>query len=114
MFPGGDGVPYYVLRELAFMRRASHPCLARLELVNLHNNHLSTFFECVLACVRACGRKTPPLVVRRGDGTGASSQTDGATTQSNDPGACMWSSGKTPVLLLLLLRRNHPMRTTMR
>ncbi len=47
MFPDGDGVPYYVLRELAFMRRASHPCLARLELVNLHNDHLSTFFECV-------------------------------------------------------------------
>lgn len=45
VFPQGDGVPYYMLRELAFMRRASHPNIASLKLVNLHKNRLHLFFE---------------------------------------------------------------------
>ena len=41
IFPGR----YYMLRELAFMRRASHPNIVALEMVNLHQDRLNLFFE---------------------------------------------------------------------
>lgn len=47
VFPLADGVPYYMLRELAFMRRANHPNIATLELANLYDNKLFMFFEYV-------------------------------------------------------------------
>ena len=45
MYPSGEGVPYYMLRELAFLQGLSHPNIAQLERIALSNNELYVFFK---------------------------------------------------------------------
>lgn len=47
VFPKGEGVPYYMLRELAVLKGMDHPHLARLQLVSLAKDELHVFFPYV-------------------------------------------------------------------
>ena len=47
VYPDGEGVPYYMLRELAFLSSASHNHICNLERVHLHESSLHVFFEYV-------------------------------------------------------------------
>ena len=45
VYPSGEGVPYYMLRELAFLQGLSHPNIAQLERIALSNNELFVIFK---------------------------------------------------------------------
>ncbi|CAM9517397.1 unnamed protein product, partial [Phaeothamnion confervicola] len=45
VYPKGEGVPYYMLRELAVLRRMNHPHVAALRAVNLRQHRLRLFFD---------------------------------------------------------------------
>jgi serine/threonine protein kinase len=45
VYPGGEGVPYYMLRELSFLEDLRHPHVSRLHRINLKDNHLYCFFD---------------------------------------------------------------------
>jgi len=45
VYPTGEGVPYYMLRELAFLRGLSHPHIATVERISLVDNQLYLFFN---------------------------------------------------------------------
>ena len=47
VYPDGEGVPYYMLRELAFLSSASHNHICNLQRVHLHDSSLHVFFEYV-------------------------------------------------------------------
>ncbi|OQR82806.1 cyclin-dependent kinase with F-box domain [Achlya hypogyna] len=47
VFPKGEGVPYYMLRELAVLRGISHPHIASLEMISLAKDELHVFFPYV-------------------------------------------------------------------
>jgi len=47
VYPDGEGVPYYMLRELAFLSSASHSHICNLQRVHLHESSLHVFFEYV-------------------------------------------------------------------
>ena len=40
VYPDGEGIPYYMLRELAFLRQARHPHVMYPERIHLHNFQL--------------------------------------------------------------------------
>ena len=46
VYPDGEGVPYYMLRELAFLS-SSHNHICNLQRVHLHDSSLHVFFEYV-------------------------------------------------------------------
>ena len=47
VFPKGEGVPYYMLRELAVLQGLVHPNIAKLEMVNLAKDALHVLFPYV-------------------------------------------------------------------
>ncbi|RHY28388.1 hypothetical protein DYB32_006009 [Aphanomyces invadans] len=47
VFPKGEGVPYYMLRELAVLQGIKHPNIASLEMISLANDELHVFFPFV-------------------------------------------------------------------
>ncbi|KAG5183926.1 kinase-like domain-containing protein, partial [Tribonema minus] len=47
VYPQGEGVPYYMLRELAVLRDLRHPNVSRLRHVSLHDHQLRVFFDFV-------------------------------------------------------------------
>lgn len=47
VYPKGEGVPYYMLRELAFLQGLYHPHIATLERIALSDNELYVFFKYV-------------------------------------------------------------------
>ncbi len=44
VYPQGEGVPYYMLRELAFLKGLKHPNIASVERISLFDNKLHLFF----------------------------------------------------------------------
>ncbi|CAK4078763.1 unnamed protein product [Aphanomyces euteiches] len=47
VFPRGEGVPYYMLRELAVLQGIKHPNIASLEMISLAKDELHVFFPYV-------------------------------------------------------------------
>ncbi|EQC39305.1 CMGC/CDK/CDC2 protein kinase [Saprolegnia diclina VS20] len=47
VFPKGEGVPYYMLRELAVLQGIHHPHIASLEMISLAKDELHVFFPYV-------------------------------------------------------------------
>jgi serine/threonine protein kinase len=47
VYANGEGVPYYMLRELAVLKDLSHPNITALRRVNLHQSQLRIFFDYV-------------------------------------------------------------------
>jgi len=47
VYPTGEGVPYYMLRELAFLQGLVHPNIATIERISLYDNKLHLFFNYV-------------------------------------------------------------------
>ncbi|RHY82925.1 hypothetical protein DYB35_007379 [Aphanomyces astaci] len=47
VFPKGEGVPYYMLRELAVLQGIKHPHIASLEMISLAKDELHVFFPYV-------------------------------------------------------------------
>ena len=47
VYPSGEGVPYYMLRELAFLKGLRHPNIATVERISLSSNKLYLFFDYV-------------------------------------------------------------------
>ncbi len=47
VYPQAEGVPYYMLRELAFLRGLKHPHIASVETIALANNDLFVLFQYV-------------------------------------------------------------------
>ena len=47
VYPDGEGVPYYMLRELSVSFLASHNHICNLQRVHLHDSSLHVFFEYV-------------------------------------------------------------------
>ncbi|OQS01847.1 cyclin-dependent kinase with F-box domain, partial [Thraustotheca clavata] len=47
VFPKGEGVPYYMLRELAVLQGIQHPHIASLEMISLAKDELHVFFPYV-------------------------------------------------------------------
>ncbi|CAK9026416.1 Cyclin-dependent kinase 2 (Cell division protein kinase 2) [Durusdinium trenchii] len=45
VYPTGEGVPYYMLRELAFLQGLHHPNVAAIERISLVKNRLYVFFD---------------------------------------------------------------------
>lgn len=73
VYPDGEGVPYYMLRELAFLSSASHSHICNLEKVHLHDSNLHVFFEYIDTTLHDlinptkllhCGKALPPAMVK--------------------------------------------------
>ena len=47
VYPGGEGVPYYMLRELSFLENLRHPHISQLQRIHLRRNKLYCFFDFV-------------------------------------------------------------------
>ena len=44
VYPDGEGIPYYMMRELSFLMASRHPHIANIEKMNLHDFKLYCFF----------------------------------------------------------------------
>ncbi|KAI9911861.1 hypothetical protein PsorP6_009670 [Peronosclerospora sorghi] len=74
VFPKGEGVPYYMLRELAVLKGIKHDHIASLELISLAKDELHVFFPYVDKTLHevinptgdpAGGRVLPEAVIRK-------------------------------------------------
>ncbi|KAL3666264.1 hypothetical protein V7S43_008515 [Phytophthora oleae] len=67
----GEGVPYYMVRELAVLKKMKHDHITSLELVSLSNNELHTFFPYVNEALDMMiyptddGRALPETAIRK-------------------------------------------------
>lgn len=74
VFPKGEGVPYYMLRELAVLKGIKHDHIASLELISLARDELHVFFPYVDKTLHEIinptgdpngGRVLPEFVIRK-------------------------------------------------
>ncbi|KAL7687442.1 putative protein kinase domain, F-box domain, protein kinase-like domain superfamily [Plasmopara halstedii] len=74
VFPKGEGVPYYMLRELAVLKGIKHDHIASLELISLARDELHVFFPYVDKTLHEIinptgdpngGRMLPEAVIRK-------------------------------------------------
>lgn len=74
VYPTGEGVPYYMLRELAFLQGLRHPHIATVERISLVDNKLFLFFGYMEKSLFDLinpnndadgGKPLPPTLIRR-------------------------------------------------
>ncbi|GBG29875.1 Cyclin-dependent kinase 1 [Hondaea fermentalgiana] len=74
VYPTGEGVPYYMLRELAFLQGLRHPHIATVERISLVDNKLHLFFSYMEKSLFDLinpnndadgGKPLPPTLIRR-------------------------------------------------
>jgi len=74
VYPQGEGVPYYMIRELAVLKGMAHPNIASMVQLNLKNHRLHVFFEFIPHTLHDClnpandtkkGRALPEKIAKR-------------------------------------------------
>jgi serine/threonine protein kinase len=82
VYANGEGVPYYMLRELAVLKDLSHPNITALRRVNLHQSQLRIFFDYVPTTLHDF--INPSAVAPQAPAAGSSSSTTNNSSSSSN------------------------------